>query len=74
MYYKRNTYKLTLDYNDQITPDKVEGDVAHASDASELPSNPGNIIYGWIVPYDFEQLAINETLHVSYTQSGLNYK
>ncbi|XOI98285.1 InlB B-repeat-containing protein [Paenibacillus polymyxa] len=52
----------------------VEGDVAHAPDASELPSNPGNIIYGWIVPYDFEQLAINGTLHVPYTQSGLNYK
>ncbi|MGF6356288.1 putative repeat protein (TIGR02543 family) [Paenibacillus sp. 4624] len=37
----------------------VEGDVAHAPDASELPSNPGNIIYGWTkdfttkIPYDF---------------------
>ncbi|WP_251510714.1 InlB B-repeat-containing protein [Paenibacillus polysaccharolyticus] len=38
----------------------VEGDVAHAPDPSELPSNPGNIIYGWTknfstkIPYDFE--------------------
>ncbi|MDT9721941.1 InlB B-repeat-containing protein [Paenibacillus sp. ClWae2A] len=40
----------------------VEGDVAHAPDTSELPSNPGNTIYSWIVPYDFEQLAINGNL------------
>jgi len=37
----------------------VEGDVVYAPDASELPSNPGNIIYGWAenfatkITYDF---------------------
>ncbi|XOI98287.1 hypothetical protein ACMX2M_20700 [Paenibacillus polymyxa] len=40
VYYKRNTYKLTLDYIDQITPDKVVGEVPYGSTTSVHIGNP----------------------------------
>ncbi|WP_434752918.1 InlB B-repeat-containing protein [Paenibacillus amylolyticus] len=50
VYYKRNTYKLTLDYNDQITPDKVVGEVPYGSTTTIHMGNPtwqGHQFKGW---------------------------